>query len=70
MEHVTTLPIIPIGHKVVWVIIDQLPKSAYFIPLNDGCSLEKLAQTSIKEIIRFHGMLVSIVFNGDLQFVS
>ena len=31
------------GNKVVWVIVDRLMKSAHFITLRLGCTLEKLA---------------------------
>ena len=70
MDFVTALLRTPSGHEVVWVIVDRLTKSAHFIPLKVGCSLEKMAQLYIKKIVRLHGMPVDIVSNRDLRLVS
>ena len=70
MDFVTASPRTPSGYEVVWVIIDRLMKSAHFIPLRVGYSLEKLAQLYIKEIVRLHGVLMDIVSDRDLRFVS
>ena len=43
MDFVMILPRTLSGNEVVWVIVDRLTKSAHFIPLRVGCTLEKLA---------------------------
>ena len=67
---VTTIPTTPLGHEVVWVIVDRLTKSAHFILLRVGCSLEKLADIYVQEIVRLHSVPVEIVSDRDPQFVS
>ena len=69
IDFMTTLPRIPSGHEVVWVMVDRLTKSAHFIPLRVGCSLEKMAEIYIKEIVRLRGMLVDIVLDRDPMFI-
>ena len=43
------------------VIVDRLTKSAHFLPVNVEDSLEKLAKLYVDEIVRLHGVPVSIV---------
>ena len=70
MDFVSALPKTRTGHEVVWVTVDRLTKSAHFIPLSTNWSIKKLAQLYIQEIVRLHGVLVTIVSNHDLQFTS
>ena len=58
------------GYEAIWVIVDRLTKSAHFLPIKNSDSVEKLAELYVKEIVRLHGMLVSIVSNKDPQFTS
>ena len=57
------------GNEVVWVIVDRLAKSAHFIPLRVGCSLEKTIDIYIREIVRLHGVPVDIVLDRDPRFI-
>ena len=61
MNFVTCLPWTQRKHDAIWVIVDRLMKSAHFLPVNVEDSLEKLAQLYIDEIVRLHGVPVSIV---------
>ena len=70
MDFVTALLRMPSRHEVVWVIVDRLTKSAHFIPLRVGCSLEKLANVYVREIVRLHSMPVEIVSDRNPCFVS
>jgi len=58
------------GHDAIWVIVDRLIKSSLFLPMKMGDSVEKLAQLYIKEVVRLHGIPVSIVFYRDPRFTS
>ena len=58
------------GHDAVWVIVDRLTKSAHFLSISMKYSLEKLAKPYLDEIIRLHGISVSIVSDRDPRFVS
>jgi len=64
MDFVTTLPYSPKGNNALWVIIDRLTKSAHFIPYRVGQSTKVLAEKYMKEIVRLHGIPVSIVSIG------
>ena len=43
MDFVTGLPRAQRQHDSIWVIVDRLTKSAYFLPVNVEDSLEKVA---------------------------
>lgn len=50
--------------------VDQLTKSAHFLPVKMTFSLDQLAQLYIKEVVRLHDVPVSIVSDRDLRFTS
>ena len=70
MDFVTGLPRTQRQHDVIWVIVDRLTKSAYFLPVSNDDPLEKLAQLYVDEIMRLHGVPVSIVSDQDPRFTS
>ncbi|KAA3470061.1 DNA/RNA polymerases superfamily protein [Gossypium australe] len=53
-----------------FVIVDKLTKSAHFIPVRTNYSLDKLAELYISEIVRLHGVPLSIVSDKDPRFTS
>jgi len=70
MEFVTHLPRTFRGHDIIWVIMDRLTKSAYFLAMNLRMSMAILTQLYIKEIVRLHGVPSSIVSDRDPRFTS
>ncbi|EOX99710.1 Uncharacterized protein TCM_008507 [Theobroma cacao] len=58
------------GKDAIWVIVDRLTKSAHFLAVHSSYSIEKLAQLYIDEIVRLHGVPVSIVSDRDPRFTS
>ncbi len=58
------------NHDAVWVIVDRLTKFAHFLPVRMDYSLDRLAKLYIDEIVRLHGVLVSIVSDRDPRFTS
>ena len=70
MDFVVVLPRTQQENDAVWVIIDRLTKSAHFLPIRITYSLNKLAELYIKEIIRLHGMPMSIMLDRDPRFTS
>ena len=52
------------------MIVNKLTKSAHFIPLRVGCTLEKLAQLYVQQIVRLHGIPKEITSDRDPRFVS
>ena len=70
MDFVTYLPRTPQGHDVVWVIVDRLTKSAHFLAMQMTFTLERLCRFYIREIVRLHGVPVSIVSDRELRFTA
>ena len=70
MDFVSGLPLMQKKHDIVWVIIDRLIKSAHFIPVRIDYSMDRLAELYVDEIIRMHGVPLSIVLDRDLRFTS
>ena len=70
MDFVTGLPRSPQGHDDVWVVVDRLTKTARFLPVGSSDILDSLSRLFIKEVIRLHGVPVSIVSDRDPQFTS
>ncbi|XP_070010436.1 uncharacterized protein [Nicotiana sylvestris] len=61
MDFVVGLPQTQMKFDTVWVIVDRLTKSANFIPVAYSYSSERLAEIYIQEIVRLHGVPVSII---------
>ncbi|GJS43403.1 putative reverse transcriptase domain-containing protein [Tanacetum coccineum] len=70
MDFVCDLPRTPSGYDTIWVIVDQLTKSAHFLPMKKTDSMEKLTQQYLKEIVCRYGVPVSIISNRDSRFTS
>ncbi|WRX08036.1 Integrase [Theobroma cacao] len=70
MDFVVRLPQTQRGKDAIWVIVDRLTKSAHFLAVHSTYSIEKLAQLYIDEIVRLHGVPISIVSDRDPRFTS
>ena len=70
MDFVTHLPRTPQRHDVVWVIVDRLTKSAHFLAVRMTFTLERFYRLYIREIVRLHGVPVSIVLDRDPRFTT
>nr|GEW09944.1 putative reverse transcriptase domain-containing protein [Tanacetum cinerariifolium] len=70
MDFVTGLPSTPSSYDSIWVIVDRLTKSAYFLPKKKTDSIEKLAELYLKEIVCRHGVPVSVISERDSLFTS
>ena len=70
MDFVTHLPWTPQRHDAVWVIVDQLSKSAHFLAMQMTFTLERFCRLYIREIVRLHGVLVSVVQDRDSRFTA
>ena len=55
---------------MVWVIVDWLTKSAHFLAMRMTFILEEFCRLYIREIVRLHGVPVSIVSNRDPRFTT
>ena len=70
MDFVVGLPKTTKSHDVIWVIIDRLTNSVYFIPIKINFSLEQLADLYVRKIVRLHRVSKSIVSDRDARFTS
>jgi len=82
MDFVSGLPRGKRGNDAIWVIMDRLTKSALFLPvkMTDLSALflpvkmtdlvDKLAKMYVKEVVRLHGVPISIVSDRDPRFTS
>ena len=61
MDFVVGLPKTMSKYDSIWVIIDRLTKSAHFIPVKVTYNSEKLTKIYISEIVRLHGVPLSII---------
>ena len=70
MDFVTHLPRTSRKHDAIWVIVDRLTKSAHFLAVRMTFTLEELCRFYIREIVRLHGVPVSIVSDRDPRFTA
>ena len=70
MDFVTHLPRTPQRHDAVWVIVDQLTKSAHFLAVQMTFALERFYRLYIRDIVWFHGVPVSILSDRDPRFMT
>ena len=70
MDFVTHLPQTLQGHDAVWVIVDRLTKLAHFLAVWITFTLERFCWLYIREIVRLHGVPVSIVSDRDPRFTA
>ena len=70
MDFVTGMPLTPKKKYIVSVVVDRFTKSAHFILVRTEYSLDKLAELYIAEIVRLHGVPMSIILDRDPRFTS
>ncbi|GAA0138671.1 hypothetical protein LIER_00371 [Lithospermum erythrorhizon] len=54
----------------IWVIVDRLTKSAHFLPIREDLSLDNFAKLYVKDIVRLHGVPLTVVSDRDSRFTS
>ena len=70
MYFVSGFPLMQQKHDSIWVIVDKLTKSTHFLLVRMDYSMDRLAELYVKEIVRLHGVLLSIVSDRDPRFTS
>jgi hypothetical protein len=68
MDFILGLPKAPTGEDSIWVVVNGLTKSAYFISMKVKDSMDKLARLYDQNIVRLHGVLSAIVLDRDSHF--
>ena len=69
MDFIVGLPRMARHHDAIWVIVDQLTKSSRFMAIKISFTAEQLPELYLKEIVRFHGIPLSIVSDRETKFV-
>nr|GEV84442.1 putative reverse transcriptase domain-containing protein [Tanacetum cinerariifolium] len=70
MDFVMKLPRTNSGHDAIWVIVDRLTKSAYFLPIREDFKVDRLARLYLGEIVARHDVPISIISYRDSHFTS
>ncbi|GJV30867.1 putative reverse transcriptase domain-containing protein [Tanacetum coccineum] len=70
MDLITKLPRSSSGHDTIWVIVDRLTKSAYFLEIREDYKMEKIVRLYIDEIVARHVVPMSIISDRDGRFTS
>jgi len=70
MDFFTVLPRSFRKFDSIWVIVDRLTKSAHFLPVKTTYIAEEYARLYIKEIVRLHGVPISIISDRGAQFTA
>nr|GEV69773.1 putative reverse transcriptase domain-containing protein [Tanacetum cinerariifolium] len=65
MDFVTKLPRTSSGYDTIWVIMNRLTKSAYFLPMREDDSMDKLTKLYLKEVVTRHAIPISIISDRD-----
>ncbi|CAN4084894.1 unnamed protein product [Withania somnifera] len=68
MDFVSGLPRTSRGFDSIRVVVDRPTKSAHFMPTHSSYSAERLARIYIREVVRLHGVPISIISDRGTRF--
>ena len=70
MDFIVGLPNTSQHHDSIWVIVDRLTKTAYFIPVHTEYRAKKYAEIYMDRIVCLHGIPKTIISDRGPQFVA
>nr|GEW36589.1 putative reverse transcriptase domain-containing protein [Tanacetum cinerariifolium] len=70
IEFVTKLLRTQSGNDTIWVVVDRLTKSTYFLPMRENDHMDELAIYYLKEVVMRHGIPISIICDRDPRITS
>jgi hypothetical protein len=68
MDFISRLPRSRKDNDVVWVFVDRLIKSVLFLPIKMTDLVDKLTKLYVDEVVRLHGVKVSIISDKTLVY--
>ena len=70
MHFVTSFPRSFWKFESIWVMVDKLTKAAHFLLVKTTYTAEEYARLYIKDIVRLHGVPISIISDRGAQFTA
>jgi transposase InsO family protein len=70
MDFIVGLPNTSQRHDSIWIIVDQLTKTAHFLPVHTTYNAKKYAEIYLDQIIRLHGVPKTIISDRGAQFIA
>jgi hypothetical protein len=70
IDFIVGLPLTTRKKDSIWVIVDRLTKTAYFIAVHTTYSVQQYAEIYMDQIVRMHGIPKTIISNRGTQFVA
>jgi hypothetical protein len=70
MDFIVGLPNTSRKHDSIWVIVDQLTKTAHFLPVHTTYNAKKYAEIYLDQIVRLHGIPKMIISDRGTLFVA
>jgi hypothetical protein len=70
IDFIVGLPLTTRKKDSIWVIVDGLTKTAYFIAVHTTYSVQQYAEIYMDQIVRMHGIPKTIISDRGTQFVA
>lgn len=70
MDFVVGFPRTRRQYDSIWVIVDSLIKLAHFLHIKISYSVEDYSKVYVREIMKFHGVPLSIISDNGAQLTS